>query len=106
MVSSFVKYRTNDNENKKSNSHSDNNIDKDQKSKRLGNVQEIKKRVKHFSCAKVLIAKSIFDVVSSMKNEKRDVTASNIITRADHFKEKATQVNDNLLKICMKRNIY
>ena len=41
-----------------------------------------------------LHVKSIADVASSMKNEKHHVTASNIVTRADHFKEKAKAVND------------
>ena len=53
-----------------------------------------------------LIAKSILDVPSSMKNENHDVTVSNIIARADHFKEKANEVNDYLSKLCMERNIY
>ena len=53
-----------------------------------------------------LIAKSIVDVASSMKNENRDVTVSNIITRADNFKEKTNEVNDYLPKLCMERNIY
>ena len=53
-----------------------------------------------------LIAKSIVDVASSMKNENRDVTVSNIITRADNFKEKTNEVNDYLSKLCMERNIY
>ena len=53
-----------------------------------------------------LIAKSIADVASSMKNENHDVTVSNIITRADHFKEKANEVNDYLWKLYMERNIY
>ena len=52
-----------------------------------------------------LIVKSIVDVTSSMKNENHDVTFSNI-TRADHFKEKANDVNDFLSKLCMERNIY
>ena len=46
------------------------------------------------------------DVASSMKNENRDVTVSNIITRVDDFKEKANEVNDYLSKLCMERNIY
>ena len=41
-----------------------------------------------------LIAKSIVDVASSVKNENHDVTVSNIITQADHFKEKANEEND------------
>ena len=53
-----------------------------------------------------LIAKSIVDIASSMKNENHDVTVSNIIARADHFKEKANEVNDYLSKLCMERNIY
>ena len=46
------------------------------------------------------------DVASSMKNENHDVTVSNIIARADLFKEKANGVNDYLSKLCMERNIY
>ena len=53
-----------------------------------------------------LIAKSIVHVASSMKNENHDVTVSHIITRTDHFKEKANEVNDYLGKLCMNRNIY
>ena len=52
------------------------------------------------------IAKLIVDVASAMKNENHDVTVSIIITRADHFKEKANEVNDYLSKHCMERNIY
>ena len=51
-----------------------------------------------------LIAKSIVDVASSMKNENHDVTVSNIIPRADHFKEKANEVNDYLSKLCIERD--
>ena len=53
-----------------------------------------------------LIAKSIVDVASSMKNENHDVTVFNIIAQADLFKEKANEVNDYLSKLCMERNIY
>ena len=53
-----------------------------------------------------LIAKSIADTASSVKNENHDVTVSNIIARADLFKEKANEVNDYLSKLCMERNIY
>ena len=52
-----------------------------------------------------LIAKPIVNVASSMKNENHDVTVPNIITRADHFKEKANEVKDYLSKLCMERNI-
>ena len=48
-----------------------------------------------------LIVKSIVDVTSSMENENHDVTVSNIITRADHFKERANKLNDYLSKLCM-----
>ena len=40
-----------------------------------------------------LIAKSIFDVASSLKANKHDVTISNIITRNDSFMAKANEVN-------------
>ena len=53
-----------------------------------------------------LIAKSLVDVASSMKNENHDITVSNIIVRADLFKEKANGVNDYLSKLCMKGNTY
>ena len=53
-----------------------------------------------------LIAKSIVDVASSMKNENHGVIVSNIITPADHLKVKANEVNDYLSKLCVERNIY
>ena len=40
-----------------------------------------------------LIAKSITDVGSSLKNDSFDVSISSIVVRNDKFKEKATQVN-------------
>ena len=49
-----------------------------------------------------LIAKSIVDVASNMKNENHDVTVSNIITRADHSKEKASKVNYYLSKLYLE----
>ena len=52
-----------------------------------------------------LIAKPIVNVASSMKNENHDVTVPNIITQADHFKEKANEVKDYLSKLCVERNI-
>ena len=53
-----------------------------------------------------LIGKSLVDVASSMKNENHDVTVYNNITRADHFKEKANEINHYLLKLYMEINIY
>ena len=53
-----------------------------------------------------LIAKSIVDTASSIKNENHGVTVSDIITRADHLKETANEINDYLSKLCMERNIY
>ena len=53
-----------------------------------------------------LIAKSIADVASSMKNEDHDVTISDIVTRADLFKEKANEVNDYLSKLCMEKYLF
>ena len=56
--------------------------------------------------APYLMAKSIVNIASSIKNENHDVTVSNIITRADHLKGKANEVNDYLSKLCTERNIY
>ena len=52
-----------------------------------------------------LIAKSITDVGSSLKNDSHDVSISSIVVRNDKFKEKATQVNENLERLCAERNI-
>ena len=46
------------------------------------------------------------DVSCSMKNENYGVTLSNIIARTDHFKEKASEVNDYFSKLSIERNIY
>ena len=51
-------------------------------------------------------AKSVADVASSMKIEKHDVTVSDIVIRADQFKEKSKEVSDYLSKLCIGRNIY
>ena len=53
-----------------------------------------------------LIAKSITDVGSSLKNDSHDVSISSIVVRNDKFKEKAAQVNENLERLCAKRNMY
>ena len=47
-----------------------------------------------------LIAKSITDVGSSLKNDSHDVSISSIVVRNDKFKEKAAQVNENLERLC------
>ena len=47
-----------------------------------------------------LIAKSIADVGSSLKNDSRDVSISSICVKNNKFKEKAAQVNENLEKLC------
>ena len=52
------------------------------------------------------LAKSITDVGSSLKNDSHDVSISSIVVRNDKFKEKAAQVNENLERLCAKRNIY
>ena len=51
-----------------------------------------------------LIAKSIADVGSSLKNDSHNVSISSIVVRNVKFKEKAAQVNDNLEKHA-ERNI-
>ena len=53
-----------------------------------------------------LIAKSITDVGSSLKNDSHDVSISSIVVRNDKFKEKAAQANENLERLCAERNIY
>ena len=53
-----------------------------------------------------LIAKSLVGVACNMKNEKHDVTVSNIVTRPEHFKKKAKEVNDYSSNLYMERNIY
>ena len=47
-----------------------------------------------------LIAKSIADVGSSLKNDSHDVSISSAVVRNDKFKEKAAQGNKNLEKLC------
>ena len=53
-----------------------------------------------------LIAKSIANVGSSLKNDSHDVSISSIVVRFDKFKGKAAQVNKNLEKLCAEQSIY
>ena len=53
-----------------------------------------------------LIAKSITDVGSSLKNDSHDGRISSIIVRNDKFQEKTAQVNENLERLCAERNMY
>ena len=53
-----------------------------------------------------LIAKSITDAGPSLKNDSHDVSISSIVVRNDKFKEKATQVNENLERLSAEPNIY
>lgn len=52
-----------------------------------------------------LLAKSIVDVAQSMKSDDHDVTISNIIHRDDNLNEKAQQVNRELKKLFIGKNI-
>ena len=54
------------------------------------------------------IARSIIDFATSIKNEKHDVSVSNIIIRADNKKleEKRCKVNSFLGKLCKEKNFY
>ena len=54
------------------------------------------------------IARSIIDLATSIKNEKHDVSISNIIIRADDKKleEKRCEVNSFLGKLCKEKNFY
>ena len=47
-----------------------------------------------------VIAKSIADVGSSLKNDSYYVSISSICVRNDKFKENSAQVNENLEKLC------
>jgi len=53
-----------------------------------------------------LIAKSIADIGSKLKNDKHDVSISNIIARNDSLKDKVKEVNDCLESICIERNFH
>ena len=54
------------------------------------------------------IARSIIDLATSVKNEKHDVSISNIIIPADDKKleEKRCEVNSFLGKLCKEKNYY
>ena len=54
------------------------------------------------------IARSITDLATSIKNEKHDVSISNIIIPADDKKleEKRCEVNSFLGKLCKEKNFY
>ena len=54
------------------------------------------------------IARSIVDLATSIKNEKHDVSISNIIIRAGDKKleEKRCEVNSFLGKLCKEKNYY
>ena len=49
-------------------------------------------------------AKLIVDVTAVLKNEKRDVSISNIIVRNDRLKAKVNEVNEPIGKMCYERN--
>ena len=54
------------------------------------------------------IARSIIDLATSIKNEKHDISISNIIIRADDKKleERRCEVNSFLGKLCKEKNYY
>lgn len=52
------------------------------------------------------IRESIVDLAISLKNEKRDVSVSNIIERTEtRLIQKATEVKKNLLEFCKELNL-
>ena len=53
-----------------------------------------------------LIAKSIFDLAITLKNNSQNVSISNIIMRNDSFNEKAMEVNGYLKQLCIEKNIF
>ena len=48
-----------------------------------------------------LTAKSIVDLVITLKNNRQNVSISNIIIRNDSFNEKAMEVNGYLKQLCI-----
>ena len=53
------------------------------------------------------IARSIIDLATSIKNEKHDVSISNIIQEDDKkLEEKRCEVNSFLGKLCKEKNYY
>ena len=52
------------------------------------------------------IAESIVLHAKSLKNEKHDVSVSNVITRKDRWREKAVCVNTHLKDMCTKENLF
>ena len=53
-----------------------------------------------------LTAKSIVDLVITLKINRQNVSISNIIIRNDSFNEKAMEVNGYLKQLCTERNIF
>ena len=50
-------------------------------------------------------AKSIMDLTTSLKNNAKSVIMSGIIPRFDNLNNKATEVNNRLVLMCVERNI-
>ena len=69
-------------------------------------VLHIGRKDLNFDRSPELVAKSIVDVGSSLKNDSHDVSRSSMVVKNDKYKEKAAQVNEYLEKICGERNIY
>ena len=53
-----------------------------------------------------LTAKSIVDLVITLKINRQNVSISNIIIRNDSFNEKAMEVNGYLKQLCIEKNIF
>ena len=53
-----------------------------------------------------LTAKSIVDLVITLKINRQNVSISNIIIRNESFNEKAMEVNGYLKQLCIEKNIF
>ena len=65
-------------------------------------------RSNDLNCSKTAesIATSIVEQVITIKDDRHDVSVSNIVIRKDHLKKKAEEVNSCLKELCMKKNIF
>ena len=52
------------------------------------------------------IAKSIMQLASPLKTKLCDISISSIMTRNDHYHEKAIEVNKELKNLCLESNLY
>ena len=52
------------------------------------------------------IAKSIMQIVSTLKTKSCDVSISSITTRNDQYQKRTIKVNKELKNLCLENNLY